>query len=318
MPQPPAPLAPDAVTLEFKRVTRQFGARLALLDVNLQLQPGVVGLLGPNGAGKTTFLNLAAGLTSPSSGEIRWLGGLPRRDPQLDNRIALCADGDQLPRRETALQWVVGLLRLAGCTALIAEQRGKQVLERVGLSEQRDQLLSNMSRGQRQRVKLAQAFALPAALVLLDEPLNALDPVWRRQVAALIQEAADAGACVVVSSHILEEVEQLAHFLVLLFKGRLVAAGRQQDIRDMLHNQATVLEITCADPRSLASALLARAPVTLVRITGETLTIQASDADSLCRALPQAVLASGMVPAQVTTHGDDLVSLFQALAAEVR
>lgn len=318
MATPPPPVGRDQPVLQFTRVSRQFGARTALLDVTLELRPGVVGLLGPNGAGKTTLLNLAAGLTQPTSGQVRWLGDLQRRDPRLDNRIALCPDGDQLPRRDTALQWVVGLLRLSGCTALVAEQRARQALDRVGLQAQQDQLLSKLSRGQRQRVKLAQAFCLPAALVLLDEPLNALDPVWRREVAALLQEAADAGACVVVSSHILEEVEQLASWLVLLFKSRLVAAGSQQDIRDMLHNQATILKITCTDGRALARTLLALAPITLIRVEDSVLTVQASDADALCRALPQAVVASGQVPADVTTQGDDLVSLFQALAAEVR
>lgn len=302
----------------FERVTRQFGPRMALLDVSVALQPGVVGLLGPNGAGKTTFLNLAAGLTAPSSGKLRWMGDLPRRHPSLDNRIAMATDGDQLPRRETPLQWITGMLRLAGSTQLVAEQRAGQMLDRLGLTAKRNESLENLSRGQRQRVKLAQAFALPASLLLLDEPLNALDPVWRREVAALLHEAAQAGACVVVSSHILEEVEQLAAWLVLLFKGRLVAAGQQQDIRDLLHNQSAVIKVFTQDPRLLARELLARAPITRITLEADSLVLQASDVDALCRALPQAVVATGLSVQQVTTQGDDLVSLFSALAQEVR
>ena len=307
--------------VSFARVTRQFGSRIALLDCTTSLQPGVVGLLGPNGAGKTTWLNLASGLIAPTSGQVRWLGDVPRRSPQLDNRINLSTDNDQLPRRQTVLQWLVGMLRLSGCPALYAEQRAGQMIDRLGLEANRDAKLETLSRGQRQRVKLAQAFALPATLLLLDEPLNALDPVWRREVAALLHEAAASGSTVVVSSHILEEVEALATWLVLLFKGRLVAAGTREDIRDMLHNQATILQITCSDARAFARELLAQAPVTLVRVdsaNNDLLTVQAADAEALCRAMPKAVLASGVRVDRVDTQGDDLVSLFQALAAEVR
>lgn len=313
---------PDArPVVGFHRVTRSFGSRMALLDCTVELEPGVVGLLGPNGAGKTTWLNLAAGLLEPSSGRVRWFGENQRRSDALDNRIALSTDNDQLPRRQTVLQWLTGMLRLAGAPALYAEQRAGQLIDRLGLQQKRDAKLETLSRGQRQRVKLAQAFALPATLLLLDEPLNALDPVWRREVAALMHEAAQGGACVVVSSHILEEVEALASHLVLLFKGRLVAAGRQQDIRDLLHNQATLFRVQCSDARELARALLARAPVTLVRLDGADnaeLTVQAADSEALCRALPAAVLDSGVAVARVDTQGDDLVSLFAALAAEVR
>ena len=307
--------------VQFSRVTHQFGSRLAVLDCTVELQPGVVGLLGPNGAGKTTWLNLAAGLITPTSGQVRWLGGLERRAEGLDNRINLCTDNDQMPRRQTVMQWLTAMLRLAGCHNLYAAQRAGQMVDRLGLEAKKDAKLETLSRGQRQRVKLAQAFALPATLLLLDEPLNALDPVWRREVAALMNESAQAGACVVVSSHILEEVEALANWLVLLFKGRLVASGSQDDIRDMLHNQATLLKITCSDARALARELLALAPVTLVRVetsANDMLTVQAADAELLCRAMPKAVLASGVSVSRVDTQGDDLVSLFGALAAEVR
>lgn len=317
LPPPPSPFPSDAV-LSMRRASRQFGARMALVSVDLDLRPGVVGLLGPNGAGKTTLLNLAAGLLAPSSGSVRWLGGIVRHDPRLDHRIALCTDGDQLPRRPSPQQWLTGMLQLSGATRADAQRRVHQLLDRLGLQAKADTPMAELSRGQRQRVKLAQAFALPASLVLLDEPLNALDPVWRREVAALMHEAAEAGACVVVSSHILEEVEQLAAWLVLLFKGRLVAAGRQADIRGLLHNQATIVEVACSDPRALGRELLQRAPVRWLRLDEGRLFVQASDAEALGRALAPAVVASGLEVAEVVTRGDDLASLFQALSAEVR
>jgi len=312
------PPATATSVLSFRRANKQFGARVGLLDVTVDLQPGIVGLLGPNGAGKTTFLHLAAGLTVPSSGEVSWLGGQLRRSPGLDNQIAFVSDGDHLPRRQSPLEFVGELLRCAGCSPDDAEQRATRTLVRLGLEAQLHAPLSTLSRGQRQRAKLAQAFALPAALLLLDEPLNALDPVWRREVASLLRERAEAGTCVVISSHILEEVEALSDWLVLLFRGRLVAAGTQRQIQDLLRNRASTLRIRCDDARRLAIDLLGRAPVTQLRIDGDELAVNAGDLDGLYRALPAAVLASGVTVAEVATDGDDLVSLFQALSAEVR
>jgi ABC-2 type transport system ATP-binding protein len=301
-----------------ERLTRQYGSRIGLLDVSVRLQPGLVGLLGPNGAGKTTLLHLAAGLLVPTSGRVTWLGGLERRDPQLDNRIAFVSDGDQLPRCDTAVGFCTALLRCAGLSAQDAETRSRATLDRLGLAPMADAELGTLSRGQRQRVKLAQAFALPADLVLLDEPLNALDPVWRLEVAALMHEAVQAGACVVLSSHILEEVEALATWLVLLFRGRMVACGSQREIQELLRNRATALRIRSDAPRKLARELLDRAPVTRVAIEGAELVVHAEDTASLYRALPGAVVAAGGRIDDVATDGDDLVSLFLALQAEVR
>lgn len=304
--------------LALRRVTRQFGARVALLDVTLELQPGLVGLLGPNGAGKTTLLNLAAGLALPSSGTVTWAGGMPRHSRALDNRVAFASDGDPLPHHTTPQRIVAELLRCAGLGTAAANGRARDTLVRLGLAAQLDSPLGGLSRGQRQRVKLAQAFALPAALILLDEPLNALDPVWRLEVAALMQEAVRGGACVVLSSHILEEVEALATWLVLLFRGRLVATGTRREIQDLLRNRATALRVTCSDPRALGRELLARAPVTVLRVEADALTLHAEDVGQLYRALPAAVVATQVRVASVTTDGDDLISLFRALSAEVR
>ena len=313
-----SPLPDAATTLSFQRVSKQFGARAALLDVTLDLRPGLVGLLGPNGAGKTTWLRLAAGLTTPSSGQVTWLDGLRRREPRLDNRIAYVSDGDSLPRATSPMGLCTELLRCSGLPASEAEDRSHSVLLRLGLESQLEAPLGTLSRGQRQRVKLAQAFALPASLLLLDEPLNALDPIWRMEVAALMQEAVAAGACVVLSSHILEEVQALSTWLVLLFRGRLVAAGSQNEIHDLLHNRANALRIRCPEPRLLARELLSRAPVSALRIEDGELCVNATDIGALYRALPAAVVAIGARIDQVTTDGDDLVSLFKALSAEVR
>ena len=312
------PLPPDNTVLRMQRVTQQYGAAVALLDATFDLQPGVVGLLGPNGAGKSTLIHLAAGLKTPTRGTVTWLGGKTAGDVALEGQIALVPDGDSLPKLDTPLRLVTMVLRCHGLAAHDADTRAKAVLTRLGMEAKWHEALGGLSRGQRQRVKLAQAFAMPARLVLLDEPLNALDPMWRLEVAALMHEAAQNGACVVVSSHILEEVQSIAGWLLLLFRGRVVAAGSQAEIRALLHKRAQALRLHASDPRALARELLSRAPVTELKIDAQHLTIQASEPAELFAALPQAVLASGARVDFAATDGDDLISLFQALAKEVK
>lgn len=315
---PLAPLPPDQTVLRMRRVTRQYGARVALLDATFDLQPGVVGLLGPNGAGKSTLIHVAAGLLAPTRGEVTWLGNLKSAEASLLGQIALVPDGDSLPRHDTALSLVTMILQCQGLVAQEAEQRARSMLSRLGMEAKWNDALGTLSRGQRQRVKLAQAFAMPARLVLLDEPLNALDPMWRIEVASLMHEAAKNGACVLVSSHILEEVQSIAGWLLLLFRGRVVAAGSQAEIRALLHKRAQALRLQASDPRALARELLARAPVTELKIDQQQLIVQAAEPSALFAALPAAVLASGATVDFAATDGDDLVSLFQALAHEVK
>lgn len=312
------PLPTDKTVLRMDRVTMQYGPNVALLDATFDLQPGVVGLLGPNGAGKSTLIRLAAGLQVPSRGKVTWLGGLHAGDAALEGQIAAVPDGDSLPKWDSALSLVTMALQCHGLSAHDADRRAKSILQRLGLDAKWHEPLGGLSRGQRQRVKLAQAFAMPARLLLLDEPLNALDPMWRIEVAALMHEAAEAGACVVVSSHILEEVQAIAGWLLLLFRGRVVAAGSQAEIRALLHKRAQALRLQASNPRALARELLDRAPVTELKIDGRQLVVQASEPAELFKALPHAVLASGADVDLAATDGDDLISLFQALAKEVK
>ena len=307
-----------STVVEMTAVTRAYGRFVAALDLHVRLGAGVYGLLGPNGAGKTTFLRLAAGILRPTSGEIRWLEGQPRRHRSLDNAIAVCLDGEQLPANQTPTQLLELLLRCAGVSAADAEGRAEAALREMGLDEQLHRTVGTLSRGQRQRVKLAQAFALPAKLLLLDEPLNALDPVWRLKVTERIEQAARDGACVVVSSHVLQEVEAVAERMILLFKGRIVAAGTRAQIHELVHRRGMGLAITCDQPRALAAALVKREAVGATNIDGEVLRVSSDDMPALCQALPGAVLESGAVVHRVDADGDDLVGMFKALSEQVR
>ncbi len=304
--------------LRFARVTRRYGARVALLDASLTLGSGIVGLVGPNGAGKTTWLRLAAGLIQPTSGEVSWLGGLGRRDPRLDNRIAISSDRDALPTDTSALDLMRTHLLAAGARDSAATDRGVAILERLGLGDRMERPISVLSRGQRQRVKLAVAFALPADLILLDEPQNALDPVWRLEVAALARQARDGGALVVVSSHILEEVEAIADRLVVLYRQRVVAVGPRDAVRRELGRKGVALRVRCSDNRALGRALLGHPSVLRLDIDGGWIRVAGDDLGAIQRGFAAAVLASGVQVFEAETEGDDLTSVFRALGEEVR
>ncbi|MEY3012612.1 MAG: hypothetical protein RIT45_1347 [Pseudomonadota bacterium] len=308
----------SGVVLQMERVTRRFGGRVALLDASLQLGPGIVGLIGPNGAGKTTWLRLAAGLLVPSSGAVRWNGGLERGDPRLHNRIVMAGDGDALPVRESPRAYLQLLLEAAGLGYEDADRHAGEVLARLGLEGKAEVPIATLSRGQRQRVKLAAAFALPADLILLDEPHNALDPVWRLEVTALCREAAAAGALVIVSSHILEEVESISERLVVLYRGRVVASGPRDGVKRELGRRGTALLVRCSDPRGLARALLGHPSLLRLDLDGGWVRFGGDDLGAIQRGLAAAVAASGVAVHEVRTEGDDLTSVFRALGEEIR
>ena len=312
---------PESVAGEivrFRRVTRRFGARMALLDASCSLGAGVVGLVGPNGAGKTTWLRLAAGLIQPTTGEVRWRGDLPRRHPALDNRIALCTDRDALPPDASAWQLLRDHMRIAGLSEAAAGERAEASLHRLGLQDRMERPLGQLSRGQRQRVKLALTFALPGDLYLLDEPQNALDPVWRLEVAALVRAARDAGALVVVSSHILEEVEAIADRLVVLYRSRIVAMGPKDAVRLQLGRAGVALRVEASDARALGRALIGHPAVMRLEVVEGALRVAGDDLPAIQRGLAAAVLTSGVRVSAVETEGDDLTSVFRALGQEVR
>lgn len=312
--------------LRFERVEKRWGDRAALLDVSLSVGPGLVGLLGPNGAGKTTLLRLAAGLLRPTTGVVH---------RPAAGRVHLVAGGDRLPHHDTPSALLAALLRCDGFAGDAAERYAAAALDRLGLAEKSSAPIATLSRGQRQRVALGHAFAAaglhldgPGAtaqppVLLLDEPLNALDPVWRKAVSEAMVELAGRGACLVMSSHVLEEVEPVATSLALLFRGRVLAAGPIEAIRARLPLHREQLEIAAPNARALGAALLAdeAAPVEAIRLLadagqGPRIVVEARTLDGVARALPRAVGACGAEVTLVERRGHDLASVFRALAAE--
>ena len=305
-------------------VSKWYGDTVALSDVTFALRPGVTGLLGHNGAGKSTVLSLLAGAARPSQGEVRVLDADPHTDLDVNRRLGVVPDGEGTWGYLTARQNV----------ALLAKQRGVRepraaaaaALERVGLAHAADRRVAGFSKGMRQRVKLAQALAHDPEVLLLDEPLNGLDPVQRRADVDLVRELGAEGRTVLVSSHVLSEVERMADEVLVVVNGRLVAEGEPAAIRDLMTDRPRTVRLAGRGVAALAGSLLAEGLVSAVRHDddaraaqdGEALVVETPAAVALASRLPALARAGGATLRRVEAVGDDLESVFAHLTAAAR
>ncbi len=307
--------APASASIEFVRASRWYGPVIALNDVTATVPPGVTGLLGPNGAGKSTFLKLAAGQFAPSQGEVRLLGRPACGWRDVFHRVGLCPEPDAFWENLTGLQFVAGLLRLSGFDEAECQRRALAALDTVALADAKDRKLGGYSKGMRQRAKIAQAIAHDPDVLLLDEPVSGLDPVNRRRVIDLVRKLGREGKTVLVSSHILHEVEALTRRVLLIHNGRVLAEGDIREIRDLLDEHPHTVTLRSKEPRALARAFVA-APHVLTRSfapDGEWITVQTAKPDEFYGALADHAIAAGVT--EMYSPDEDLESVFKYLVA---
>lgn len=265
---------------EFRRVTKWYGPVIGVNEIQLTLPAGITGLLGPNGAGKTTFIKLLTGQLSPSLGEVL-VRGRPATTAAAKRSIGYCPDVDALYEEMSGRAFVRWMARLQGLNREEAESRTETVLAEVGMTDRADRTLRGCSKGMRQRIRLAQALVHDPELLVVDEPLNGVDPVGRRELMELFQRLREQGKAVLVSSHILEEMDQLAEQVVFMGRGRILAMGPLTEIRDLLADYPLKVRIGCQTARNLAVQLVAWSEVKSVELLEETqllLEIQPPDA----------------------------------------
>jgi ABC-2 type transport system ATP-binding protein len=303
--------------LVFEGVSRWYGDTVALADVSFRLGSGVTGLLGHNGAGKSTALKLCAGFSRPSSGTVRVLGTDLSADPAAYRRIGISHDRDALWPFLTARATVALCARLRDVADPDAAAR--RALDEVGLADAADRRVRGFSHGMRQRVKLAQALAHDPELLLLDEPLNGLDPAQRRGVVELIHRLGDEGRTVVVSSHVLHEVERMAPEVLVLVNGHLVASGPTAAIRELIADRPRTIRVEpVGDGRPLARELVGAGLVESVRFDGGALVVESPDIERFGRALPRLARDAGVRLRRVLPIGDDLESVYSYLHQRAR
>jgi ABC-2 type transport system ATP-binding protein len=303
------------VTLEFTRASRWYGSVIALNDVTVSVPPGVTGLLGPNGAGKSTFLKLAAGQLAPSQGEVKLLGAQAWGSPEAFHRVGLCPDIDAFWEHLTGLQFVVALLRLSGFDEAECKKRAEDALEQVALLDAKDRKVGGYSKGMRQRVKLAQALAHDPEVLLLDEPVTGMDPLNRRRVVELVKRLGREGKTVVVSSHILYEVEAMTRRVLLIHNGRILAEGDVREIRDLMDEHPHTVSLRTKNPRVLAQAVVGWPHVISLSFgpEGEWLTVQTARPDEFYGALHEPAIQAGV--SEMYSPDEDLESVFKYLVA---
>lgn len=306
-----------SAVLRADRVSKWFGEVIAVNDCSLELGPGVTGLLGLNGAGKTTLFKLLSGLITPSQGEVLVRGRRLRREVGMFRRVGFCPESDALFDWLTGREFLTLMIRLMGFDGPESARRCGRALDLVHLSHAADARIGGYSKGMRQKIKMAQALAHDPEIVFLDEPLNGMDPVSRREITQLVKELGDAGRCVVVSSHILPEIETMTRSIVLIHRGKLMAEGDITEIRDAIHDHPTIVAFRSPEPRRLAAFLAARELVVGVELDALGRVVARTDhAVNFYRELPGELVAAGIPVDEFQTLDDDLQSVFDYLVGE--
>jgi len=302
----PEPCASTAVSV--RGVSKWFGSVVAVSGVSFDLEPGVSALLGPNGAGKSTLMRLMAGLARPSAGQVLIFGVDPRSDPEVFARVGISPQQEGLLERQRALEFVT----LAAALQRLPEpqQRAATSLRNVGLDPGDPRPLRQYSKGMRQRVKLAQALVNEPDLVFLDEPMEGLDPRQRLAAIELLEGLAAAGKTVVVSSHVLAEVERFACRVLVVAQGRLLAEGPAPAIRDLLADQPRRFRVITDRPGALAGELVACGLASSVSLLGDAVELASTDARALRVGVAGAARRCGARLFGLTPLDEDLESVF--------
>ncbi len=306
--------APGPTVIEATSLSKWYGQVIGLNDISVSVPAGVTGLLGPNGAGKSTFMKLMTGQLKPSKGSIRVLGEPIWGNPRLFFRIGFCPEQDAFYDRMTGLDWIAALVRLNGYGEAEAAQAARRALEIVELVDAAGKKIGGYSKGMRQRVKLAQAIVHDPDLLILDEPLGGMDPLARRRTIRLIKEWGRAGKSIIVSSHILHEIEAMTSTILLINNGRILAEGNVHQIRDLIDEHPHTVYVKGADPRSLARRFLAHDDVISLRFEDGAVVVQTARPDAFYSRLTDLAASreAGQVD-EVTSPDDNLQAVFQYL-----
>ena len=306
-------MTPLAV-VQTDHLSKWYGQVIGLNDISLTIAGGITGLLGPNGAGKSTLLKLITGQLKPSKGSVKVLGESVWGNPGIFRRLGVCPEQDAFYDRMTGHEWVTALLRLQGFGEREASDKAMASLEQVGLLEAASKRIGAYSKGMRQRVKLAQAIAHEPELLILDEPLSGMDPLARRKTIRMLRNWAAAGRNVIVSSHILHEVEALTSDILLMHHGRVLAEGNVHQIRDLIDEHPHTVCLRSKQPRRLATTLVASEDVLSVRFEEDAVFVQTAKPDAFYARVTEMAATNGVGDIyEITSPDDNLQAVFEYL-----
>jgi ABC-2 type transport system ATP-binding protein len=307
-------MTPDQLII-FDNVSKFYGEILGVNRVNLAIAPGITSLVGPNGAGKSTLMNLMTGLLRPTRGSISILGIPTDRPEELFRKVGYCTQFDSFPRGVTGREFIKQFLLVHGFDHKSANDLSQTALERVNLVEAGDRKVAVYSKGMRQRIRLAQSIAHEPSVLILDEPLNGLDPMARAETMALFRKLASEGLHLIISSHILHEVDVMSDRVVLLNNGYVVAEGNVHGVRDEMEEHPMQILIRCDQPGKLAAYVFTQSHVVEARIHEDRggLFVKTRDADRFYLLLNRVVGEGEVNIESVTPVDDDLSAVYQYL-----
>jgi ABC-2 type transport system ATP-binding protein len=311
-----APVSSEQLIV-FEDVSKFYGEILGVNRVNLRIASGITSLVGPNGSGKTTLMNLMTGLLKPTQGRVSILGTSPDDPEALFQKLGYCSQFDSFPRGATAREFIEFYLRVHGYAKREVADLAQQALERVSLTEAAERKVSAFSKGMRQRVRLAQAIAHNPSVLVLDEPLNGLDPMARAEIIRLFRELADAGMYLIISSHILHEVDMMSDSVVLIHNGYVVAEGDVHGVRDEIDEHPIQILIRCDRPQALAARLFEHEHTVEARIHNDRsgLFVKTRRPDDFYLLLNKIITELNLEIESVAPVDDDLNAVYQYLIA---
>lgn len=301
----------------FDNVSKFYGEVLGVNRVNLTIPPGITSLVGPNGSGKTTLMNLMTGLLQPTRGSISVLGISPDDPERLFREVGYCTQFDSFPKGLTGFQFVYSYLRIYGCPHAESEDLAWRAIERVNLVDAAHRKVAAYSKGMRQRIRLAQATCHGPSVLVLDEPLNGLDPLARAETIALFRVLAQDGMHVIVSSHVLHEVDAISDHVILLSNGYVVAEGQIKGVRGEMQEHPMQILIRCNKPSALASKIFEQENVVEAQIHKDRrgLLVRTRDADSFYLMLNR-IAMNGIGIESVAPADDDVNSVYEYLIGD--
>lgn len=304
--------------IETSKLSKWYGNVLGLSDVTLQIEPGITGLLGPNGAGKSTFLKLLTGQIKPSIGRVAIFGQRVKNNYALFSRIGFCPEQDFFYEEMTGWEFLTSLLKLQHFSEAEVKSRAEQALEIVELMADKDRLIRAYSRGMRQRLKFAQAIAHDPDIIILDEPLIGMDPLGKRKLIRLIKDYKGGGKTVIVSSHVLPEIEALTKSIILIHQGKIFAKGDIHYIRDLIESHPHMVSIKCADPRRLASLFLGEDYVLKLHFGPDpkALLVETNNRDRFFSLLLSLLVKNRIEVEEITSPDDNLQAVFDYLVGK--
>ncbi len=299
----------------FEDVSKFYGEILGVNRVNLSIAPGITSLVGPNGSGKTTLMNLMTGLIRPTRGRVSILGISPNQPEELFRKLGYCSQFDSFPKGLTGFEFIRSMLAVHGYAKKEAEELSFKALDRVGLVEAAHRKIAGYSKGMRQRIRLGQSIAHNPSVMILDEPMNGLDPIARAETIRLFRQLAKEGLHLIVSSHILHEVDTMSDCVILLNNGYVVAEGDIHGVRDEMEEHPMQILIRCDRPQALAAKVFEQDSVVEAKLHKDHrgLFIKTRDADGFYLLLNRIVLDSEINVESIAPVDDDLNAVYQYL-----